>query len=420
MFRFRSLTVTTGSADIVPVQEQLAVGTAVAKTLNQTLRMNQNSSYPTSVFLTLAITVAAICAFIVLPTRVHAAALSYTVTDLGTLGGSTGFAEGINATGQVVGAAYTANNAAYHAFRYSGGIMSDIGTLGGTSSVAYGINDSGQVTGYAYTANNAGYHAFVYSSGVMSDLGTLGGSVSQGYGINASGQIAGSGWTTGDAAWHAFRYTGGTMTDLGTLGGNFSFAYGINDSGQVVGDSYVTGNINRHAYLYSNGSISDLGTFGGSFSTAISINNSGQVVGGADTTGNTATHAFLFSGGIKTDLGTLGGQRSFATGINASGVVAGVSNFNGNNNLWHAFIYTAGAMYDLNNLIPTGTGITDITLDTSTNAINSVGQIAAQGSVGGNTHALLLTPTPEPASAMLFLSGIAVLAGRRLRRNTLV
>src|SRR5262245_46099063 len=56
--------------------------------------------------------------------------------------------------------------------------VTDLGTLGGTASYAYGINSAGQVVGYAYTSDNAAtIHAFLYQDGVgMKDLGTLGGS----------------------------------------------------------------------------------------------------------------------------------------------------------------------------------------------------------------------------------------------------
>src|SRR5512134_1603622 len=64
---------------------------------------------------------------------------SYTVTDLGTFGGSYSAAADINAAGQVVGAAYTVNNVS-RAFLYSDGAMTDLGTLGGDWSVALAIN----------------------------------------------------------------------------------------------------------------------------------------------------------------------------------------------------------------------------------------------------------------------------------------
>src|SRR5213082_809517 len=76
-----------------------------------------------------------------------AGAPMYVVTDLGTLGGPTSAAWGINGAGQVVGSAATAGNLASHAFLYSRGIMTDLGTLGGQTSVGQAINAAGQVTG---------------------------------------------------------------------------------------------------------------------------------------------------------------------------------------------------------------------------------------------------------------------------------
>lgn len=113
------------------------------------------------------------------------------------------------------------------------------------------------------------------------------------------------------------------------------------------------------------------------------------------------------------DLGTLGGTNSQANGVNSSGWVAGTSEVSGGGPM-HGFLSIGGTMYDLNNLVTNGSGIT-ITDGGGYNAINDLGQIAGFGIVGGQRHALLLTPTPEPTSAALLLGGGALLALRRRR-----
>jgi probable HAF family extracellular repeat protein len=68
--------------------------------------------------------------------------------------------------------------------------MRDLGTLGGMTSLAYGINATGQVTGESTTAANE-LHAFLWENGVMRNLGTLGGTDSRAFGINNLGQVVG-------------------------------------------------------------------------------------------------------------------------------------------------------------------------------------------------------------------------------------
>ncbi len=56
--------------------------------------------------------------------------------------------------------------------RYS---LTDIGTLGGTRTYGYGINSDGEVTGYSTIGADINeYHAFLYHHGMMEDLGTPG------------------------------------------------------------------------------------------------------------------------------------------------------------------------------------------------------------------------------------------------------
>ena len=151
--------------------------------------------------------------------------MGYTLTDLGTLGGSWSNVVAINDKGQVIGWSQTIGDLTWHAFFYSDGKITDLGTLGGSSSYPSGINDKGQVVGWSQTAGDSAVHAFLYSNGTMTDLGTLGGSNSQPVGINDIGQVVGSSYTVGGDI-HTFLYSNGAMTDLGTLGGSSSFAFG--------------------------------------------------------------------------------------------------------------------------------------------------------------------------------------------------
>jgi probable HAF family extracellular repeat protein len=116
--------------------------------------------------------------------------------------------------------------------------MIDLGTLGGYSTSATGVNASGQVVGTSDTTNGT-THAFSWTAaGGMIDLGSLGGSSSYAWAVNASGQVVGTS-ATADGTYHAFSWTAaGGMIDLGSLGGNYSSAaYAINASGQVGGNS---------------------------------------------------------------------------------------------------------------------------------------------------------------------------------------
>ena len=56
----------------------------------------------------------------------------------------------------------------------AGLVVTDLGTLGGNSVQATGINDAGQVVGRFFNADNQ-VRAFLYDNGGMHDLGTLGG-----------------------------------------------------------------------------------------------------------------------------------------------------------------------------------------------------------------------------------------------------
>ena len=325
--------------------------------------------------------------------------LSYTITNLGSLGGTVSLPVALNNRGEVVGYSGTANNAAAHAFLYRHGTMIDLGTLGGTISDAMGINDRGAIVGLSEVApGSTQVDAFLERGGKRTDLGPVNPAFAAGgmVAINADGDI--SGLSAG--GYDALLRRRGRNIELGSLAGLGSIARDLNDSGQVVGLSTIallpaasgstTPTAVIHAFRYSRGTMSDLGTLGGTDSSANSINDRGTVVGFSNTANDAATHAFLSHHGRMTDLGTLGGRDSAAAAINDEGAVVGVA-LTGTM-ASHGFIDRHGRMVDLNSLIPAQSGF----VVTNAQDINNRGQIVALGYETSSPTAqlaLLLTPS---------------------------
>lgn len=354
----------------------------------------------------LAVSAAAIC--IVFRASLHAAALAYTATDLGTLGGSSSRAFGINALGQVTGFSDTAGGDS-RGFVWTGTALIALPTLGGPGSGGNSINNSGQVAGTSSYDNIHSGHATRWTGTTPTDLGTLGqfqNIGSQGRGINASGQVAGFSNIDGGGTNHAVRWTGTSMEDLGTIGGGTtSYGYAINTAGKVAGATDIGGGI-FHAVIWTGTTPTELATLG-STSGAYAINDAGQAAG------TSGSHAVRWTGIAPTDLGALTGTHSDGFGINNFGDVVGVFFVAGIDlpDSYGAFLYSGNTMYDLNALLVPGSGVRI----NDAQAINDAGQIAATGVIGGRTHAILLTPTPEPASAVLLLGGAAMLGLLRRR-----
>jgi probable HAF family extracellular repeat protein len=175
--------------------------------------------------------------------------------DLGTLGGPSSAtfdsaAFDINEAAQVVGYS-NINEDDVHAFLYDASAtpkMTDLGTLGGPSSVALGINNPGQIVGHSEISNLGEQHAFLYDASAspkMKDLGTLGGLSSGAQDVNDPGQVVGSAGISSNER-HAFLYSNGQMVDLTSLipsdsGWTLETAFAINNRGQIVGRGYHNG-----------------------------------------------------------------------------------------------------------------------------------------------------------------------------------
>ena len=319
----------------------------------------------------------------------------YIVTDLGSLDGYyLGTANGINNRGQIVGNENNNSNGSSQAFLWQNGIMQGLGTFAGTSSYATQINDQGQIIGGYYSASDVYTHAFVLYNGNLQDFGGRNVSPDD---ENNCGQVVG-GLFDANGKEHAFVYSAGVMKDLGTLTGNFfSEANGINDGGYVVGYSaYSARSGNGSAFLETpGGTMQNLSPYlaqafgGASVSNATGISNSGYVTGACTAHGIQSPFLLNVSNlNAVMNLGSLGGVYASGNSVNDKGQVVGWSRTQ-NNSSTHAFVYSNGAMQDLNNLISPSS---NWTLGTAT-AINNAGQIVGNGtSPSGFQHAFLLNP----------------------------
>lgn len=345
------------------------------------------------------------------------AAATYNYTDLGAFS-----PRAINDQGAAVGNQFNGppgTSAIYNSYGPNAGRTT---TLTGVSN-ADAINAGGQILGTSTPGGSPVVTDQTTLSNGVAPAGT-GASSPVPSAMNDSGMVVGQS-VFGAGASHAFSSTGGVLTDLGSLGGasGGSFATAVNGAGQVVGGSAVdgTGTAPYHAFLAAGGKMTDLGTLGGTYSVAYGINASGQVVGSATTDANTSLHAFLATGGKMADLGTLGGSFSIAHAVNAAGQVVGNSAMADGSD--HAFVYSDGAMKDLNSLIPPGS---PWTLNSAA-GINAAGQIIGLATdAGGDLRGFLLTPSsilpppiPEPGTVAVFglaAAGLALRAASRRRR----
>jgi probable HAF family extracellular repeat protein len=123
--------------------------------------------------------------------------------DLGTLGGGSAAARGIDSRGEIVGMS-TDQFSSPTAFIYQGAMQA---LPGPSSSSGIAINDRGQVVGSA-----EGYYGYVIENGVVTRLDRLAAVVSRGWrhfeptGINDRGWIVGTA-TNADGDFRAFLLT---------------------------------------------------------------------------------------------------------------------------------------------------------------------------------------------------------------------
>lgn len=394
-----------------------------------------------------------VSACLLVATPCLAAAVPYSILDLGTLGEAPTFALDVNNLRQVSGnSAITladattagASGSRLRAFLWSGGSMTQLGVLPNATtnqfSRGYAVNDAGTVVG---EFNNDTSRAFAFRNGVMVGLTRLAGDNDRGVAqdINNNGVIVGA--SSNGTATRATRWTydSGTSTyvaaDLGSIDGatnTSARANAINQNGAVAGFSRDAGAGTSQATLWrADGSIVDLGSLGdGSrFSQAFGLNDAQVVVGSSSTgetvgqligTGSTTsiTRAFSWSelGGMTElrpfnlyapgNTGPTTNYHSVAMDVNDAGLVVGNSQRLAGSAAV-ATLWANGEAIDLNSLLPAGSGWNLL----SAEGINDAGDIVGFGTFNGQTRGFLLTPVPEPTTVYLLAAGALVLIGQR-------
>ena len=341
-----------------------------------------------------------------------------------------GVAQQINNSGQVAGWIFVGGAA--HAAIYSGGAWRDLGVPAGEQlSVLNGINDAGAAVGFSFASlppapgssdpDNRWQAVLAPANATAVQQLSAIAPDSFAYAINDAGAIVGCLDNYLDAfpdPHRAFVYANGTLTELHALltaqpAIDFTCARDVNGQGVVVGEIDASGL--RRGFLYRNGVATRLDQGARFMTMARAINAVGKIAGDGQLPGMSAEHALSYDVATATfaSLGVeaTGAFSSQGNDINGRGDVVGTMLLNVGS---HAFLAAGGRVYDLNDLIPAGTGwvLQDAV------SINDRGQIVGRGerasSPGGVRYFLLDASAPLPSIAALIARVEALDAARQL------
>lgn len=145
--------------------------------------------------------------------------------------------------GVIIGVAFDEDEDLSEPFVHGGGTTRSLGSFGGESGAATGVNASGRITGWSQLAGDDWTsHGFVVQMDQTLDdavrIEGLGGATTFARAINADGKVVGDS-ANADGITHAFLWSqeeGIRAIAAPSPGARFTLGRAINDQGQVVGD----------------------------------------------------------------------------------------------------------------------------------------------------------------------------------------
>ncbi len=345
-----------------------------------------------------------------------AAAQTYRLIDLGTLGGAHSCANAINAKGEIVGVStVNAGDIGGHAVLWSGGKRTDLGTFGELAySEAIGISDNGAIVGQAYMPANPSVQrrALSFAAGKSALLGAVSAAKpdAEAYDVNDAGLSVGRalvgdpGTARGGRAMVASKGAVTLLERFEVKGlGTFTpeAAAAVNKRGMVAGWASVRvgDRTLRRAFRWTKGGSEDplLAYDQENDTYAMDVNEAGDLACGLhvrldganpDAPGIGGYQALIVRGDQITRVDPLAGcENAELHALNARGDAVGMC--------WasdgsaRAFVVRKGVTLDPNDLLaaPSEWKITLLT------DLNDAGQIVGVATKGKESHAVLLEPS---------------------------
>lgn len=316
-----------------------------------------------------------------------ASALNYNTVELGSLGGTSACATGINNAGQIVGYS-TGSDGQQHPFSWNA--TNGMQILPTDSHfVPLGINDNGVVAGYVDT-----YAAFWSSTLGLNTLGEAGGVATS---VNNNGLITGwAGRNVDPYLQKTYVWSlDGSATDLGFSFDSYSWAFGINNGGQVAGTA------DGEAFVWdADSGVHYLGALGADGSSANAINDAGMVVGLSDVDWHTKAVFTWTKGSGMSSAFTFNPEEGYTpVAVDSSGMIVGNCS-NG--------VFTWSANDGL-----------EIVSPGEVCGINDAGQLVGRVRTATGYEAVLWQPVPEPSAFVVLACGlVGILTRTRKRRSS--